>query len=219
MASNSKEVNPMSIAERVVFMPGQLTPNHSKLFHSLPAYIQEMLVADRDSHGNLQVSLIPTERLLMDMVAVRVKELDENVKFATLNHFFGYEGRCGAPTLFDAAYTFNLGLTAGSLILAGKTGYIASITNLNKGGEPVALPLTGLLNIERRHGKDEMVIEKALVKCESPAFKYFESRRADWAKEDHFCSPGPRQLWGPSAMQIPMSVALNRDYASLEFKF
>ena len=219
MAANATEVNPMSIADRVVFMPGQLTPNHSKLYHSLPSYIQEMLVADRDSHGNLQVSLIPTERLLMDMVASRVKELDPSVKFATLNHFFGYEGRCGAPTLFDAAYTFNLGLCAGSLILAGKTGYIASVTNLNKGGEPVALPLTGLLNIERRHGKDEMVIEKALVKCDSPVFKYFESRRADWAKEDLFCSPGPRQLWGPAAMQIPMSVALNRDYASLEFKF
>jgi pyrophosphate--fructose-6-phosphate 1-phosphotransferase len=178
-----------------------------------------MLVADRDSHGNLQVSLIPTERLLMDMVAKRVKELDSNVKFATQNHFFGYEGRCGAPTLFDAAYTYNLGLTAGSLILAGKTGYMASITDLNSGGKPVAIPLTGLLNIERRHGKDEMVIEKALVKCDSPAFEYFASRRAAWAAEDLFCSPGPRQLWGPASMQMPMTVALNRSYSSLEFKF
>ena len=122
-------------------------------------------------------------------------------------------------TLFDAAYTYNLGLTAGSLILTGKTGYIASITDLNAGGFPVALPLTGLLNIERRHGKDEMVIEKALVKLDSPAFKYFESRRAAWAAEDLFCSPGPRQLWGPAAMQIPITVALNRNYASLGFKF
>ena len=219
MAANAGEINPLSISERVVFLPGQLTPSHSKLYHSLPGYIQEMLVADRDSHGNLQVSLIPTERLLIDMVAVRVKELDETVKFATQNHFFGYEGRCGAPTLFDAAYTFNLGLTAGSLILSGKTGYIASITDLNSGGRPVALPLTGLLNIERRHGKDEMVIEKALVKLDSPAFKYFESRRSIWAAEDLFCSPGPRQLWGPAAMQVPITVALNRDYASLEFKF
>jgi pyrophosphate--fructose-6-phosphate 1-phosphotransferase len=219
MAANAVEVNPLSIQDRVVFMPGKLTPAHSKLYHSLPGYIQEMLVADRDSHGNLQVSLIPTERLLIDMVAVRVKELDESVKFASQNHFFGYEGRCGAPTLFDAAYTFNLGLTAGSLILSGKTGYIASITELNAGGFPVALPLTGLLNIERRHGKDEMVIEKALVKLDSPAFKYFESRRAAWSADDLFCSPGPRQLWGPAAIQIPITVALNRNYASLAFKF
>jgi pyrophosphate--fructose-6-phosphate 1-phosphotransferase len=219
MAADATEVNSMPIHDRVVFMPGKLTPNHAKLYHSFPDYIQEMLVADRDSHGNLQVSLIPTERLLMDMVEIRVKELDSSVKFGTQNHFFGYEGRCGAPTLFDAAYTYNLGLCAGSLILSGKTGYIASITDLNAGGKPVALPLTGLLNIERRQGKEEMVIEKALVKCDSAAFKYYESRRGDWAKEDLFCSPGPRQLWGPSSMQIPMTVALNRDYASLEFKF
>jgi pyrophosphate--fructose-6-phosphate 1-phosphotransferase len=219
MAAEAAKVNPMSISDRVAFMPAQLTPPHAKLYQSLPSYIQEMLVADRDSHGNLQVSLIPTERLLMDMVAKRVKELDAKVKFATQNHFFGYEGRCGAPTLFDAAYTFNLGLTAGSLILSGKTGYMASITDLEKGGRPCALPLTGLLNVERRHGKDEMVIEKALVKCDSPAFQYFASRRGDWAKEDLFCSPGPRQLWGPASVQIPMSVALNRKYGSLNFKF
>ncbi|MGL4370499.1 MAG: diphosphate--fructose-6-phosphate 1-phosphotransferase [Spirochaetota bacterium] len=219
MAADAVEINQMSIHDRVVFMPGKLTPNHSKLYHSLPSYIQEMLVADRDSHGNLQVSLIPTERLLIDMAAEKVKDIDSAVKFSTQNHFFGYEGRCGAPTLFDAAYTFNLGLTAGSLILAGKTGYIASITDLNTGGRPIALPLTALLNIERRQGKDEMVIEKALVKLDSPAFTYFASRRAAWAADDLFCSPGPRQLWGPAAMQIPMTVALNRNYASIGFKF
>jgi diphosphate-dependent phosphofructokinase len=219
MAADAVEINEMGVEERTYNVPGKLTPNHARLFKKLPKYIQNMLVADRDSHGNLQVSLIPTERLLLDMTADRVKELDPTVKFATQNHFFGYEGRCGAPTLFDAAYTYNLGLTAGSLILAGRTGYIASVTNLDKGGTPVALPLTGLLNIERRHGKDEMVIEKALVKCESPAFKYFESRRGIWAAEDHFCSPGPRQLWGPSAHQMPMTVALNRGYVGLEFKF
>ena len=189
------------------------------LFASLPGYIQEMLVADRDSHGNLQVSLIPTERLLMDMVASRVGELDPKVKFATHNHFFGYEGRCGAPTLFDAAYTYNLGLTAGSLILDGRTGFMASVRDLAEGGRPLAIPLTGLLNVERRHGQDEMVIEKALVKCDSPAFRYFASRREAWAKEDVFSSPGPRQLWGPAAMQLPMTVALNRNYPSLAFKF
>jgi pyrophosphate--fructose-6-phosphate 1-phosphotransferase len=219
MASSATAIQPMKEADRVTFVPRKLDAHLATLFHSLPSYIQLMLVADRDSHGNLQVSLIPTERLLMDMVAVRVAELDPSVKFSTLNHFFGYEGRCGAPTIFDAAYTFNLGLTAGSLILAGKTGYMASIRDLEAGGRPVAIPLTGLLNVERRHGKDEMVIEKALVKLDSPAFRYFASRRAAWAAEDLFSSPGPRQLWGPAAMQLPMSVALNRSYASLAFRF
>ncbi len=219
MADKAAAVGPMKEADRVAFIPRHLKPELATLFHSLPGYIQRMLVADRDSHGNLQVSLIPTERLLMDMVAIRVAELDASVKFSTHTHFFGYEGRCGAPTLFDAAYTYNLGLTAGSLILAGKTGYMASIRDLEAGGRPVAIPLTGLLNVERRHGKDEMVIEKALVKLDSPAFRYFASRREAWAAEDLFCSPGPRQLWGPAAMQLPMTVALNRSYASLAFRF
>ncbi len=195
-----------------------LSTDSSLLFNSLPVYIQEMLLAERDSHGNLQVSLIPTERLLIDMTIRRVKELDAKVKFNTLNHFFGYEGRCGAPSLFDAAYTFNLGLTTGSLILSGKTGYMAVVTDLNKGGKIMALPLTGLLNIERRHGKAEMVIEKALVKMNSPAFKFFASRRKAWATTDQFSSPGPRQLWGPAAQQLPISVALNQQYKNLVFK-
>lgn len=196
----------------------KLSGNSAELFKSLPGYIQEMLLAERDSHGNLQVSLIPTEKLLIDMTKRRVKELDASVKFNTLNHFFGYEGRCGAPSLFDAAYTFNLGLTAGSLLLAGKTGYMAAIADLNKGGQVLAVPLTGLLNIERRHGKDEMVIEKALVKTKSAAFKFFASRRKAWALTDQFTSPGPRQLWGPAAHQLPIAVALNQKYKNLDFK-
>ena len=219
MAASGAAIQAMKEGDRVAFVPRQLEATLAGLFHSLPSYIQRMLVADRDSHGNLQVSLIPTERLLKDMVATRVAELDPSVKFSTHTHFFGYEGRCGAPTLFDAAYTFNLGLTAGSLILAGRTGYMASVRDLEAGGRPVAIPLTGLLDVERRHGKDEMVIEKALVKCDSPAFRYFASRREIWAGEDVFCSPGPRQLWGPAAMQLPMTVALNRNYASLGFRF
>ena len=219
MAEEAAAIQPKKPVERVALVPRKLSPALSALFASLPGYIKEMLVADRDSHGNLQVSLIPTERLLMDMVASRVGELDPKVKFATHNHFFGYEGRCGAPTLFDAAYTYNLGLTAGSLILDGRTGFMASVRDLAEGGRPLAIPLTGLLNVERRHGQDEMVIEKALVKCDSPAFRYFASRREAWAKEDVFSSPGPRQLWGPAAMQLPMTVALNRNYPSLAFKF
>jgi pyrophosphate--fructose-6-phosphate 1-phosphotransferase len=178
-----------------------------------------MLLADRDSHGNLQVSLIPTERLLIDMVSSRVKEIDSSVAFKTHTHFFGYEGRCGAPTLFDAAYTYNLGLVAGSLILDDRTGYMAAFTAFDKGGKPLAVPLTGLINVETRHGVDEHVIEKALVKLDSPAYEYFKSRRDDWAGSDQFSSPGPRQFWGPTANQVPMTVAINQGYGSLDFNF
>ena len=219
LASVEAEISKMTAEEKRPFVIGKLTSEHQKLMNSLPVYIVDMLLAERDSHGNLQVSLIPTEKLFIDMVAKRVKELDSTVPFATLNHFFGYEGRCGAPTLFDAAYCYNLGLTAGSLILSGKTGYIASVSDLDKGGKPIGIPLTGLLNIERRHGKDEFVIEKALVKTDSEAFKYFAERRAEWAKADVFASSGPRQLWGPAAKQIPVTVALNRKYSSLGFNF
>ena len=211
------ELSAKNNEEKRNFMYAKLTPEHAQLMASLPDYIEDMLLADRDSHGNLQVSLIPTERLLIDMVKVRVSELDPSAPFATLNHFFGYEGRCGAPTLFDAAYCYNLGLTAGSLILSGKTGYMASIADLNGGGEPLGIPLPGLLNIERRQGKDEFVIEKALADTKSPAMEFFTSRREAWADEDLFSSPGPRQLWGPVSRQIPMTVALNRKYSSLDF--
>jgi pyrophosphate--fructose-6-phosphate 1-phosphotransferase len=138
-------------------------------------------------------------------------------QFASNHHFFGYEGRCGAPTLFDAAYTLNLGLTAGSLMLAGKTGMMAGLKNLETGMLPVAIPLTALMNIERRHGHDEFVIEKALTELDAPAFQFFVSRRNEWARSDRFTSPGPRQLWGPAALQLPISVALNRGYQGLGF--
>ena len=203
---------------QIDFVCGKLSPVNAALLASLPINVVSMLLADRDSHGNLQVSLVPTERMLADLVKARVKQLDPQVPFGSHCHFFGYEGRCGAPTLFDAAYTYNLGLTAGSLILDGRTGYMASVSALDAGGQPLAIPLTGLLNIERRHGQDEFVIEKALVKMDSPAMQFFVSRRADWSADDLFSSPGPRQLWGASAEQMPISVALNSGAKSLDFK-
>ncbi|MFC1517237.1 diphosphate--fructose-6-phosphate 1-phosphotransferase [Candidatus Margulisiibacteriota bacterium] len=218
VAAFEKILDAKNIAEKKDFIYSKLTPENAKLMASLPDYIEEMLLAERDSHGNLQVSLIPTEKLLIDMVKTRVKELAPEVKFKTHNHFFGYEGRCGAPTLFDAAYTYNLGMIAGSLALAGKTGYMASFTDLDKGGKVLAIPLTGLLNVEVRHGKEEMVIEKALVRTDSPAFRFFEAHRKRWSSEDKFASPGPRQLWGPAAGQIPITIALNQGYKTLAFK-
>lgn len=218
------------------FIYKKLKPEMAQLMASLPDEFEEMLLLDRDAHGNLQVSQIPTEKLLIEMVSEKLKEMKRHPdliesfgfnieekkrfldsKFATNSHFFGYEGRCGAPTLFDAAYTLNLGLLAGSLILDGKTGYIVSITDFDKGGKALALPLTGLLNIERRQGKNEMVIKKGLVEVDSPAFQFFAERRKTWAISDHFSSPGPRQLWGPISKQMPITVALNRGYSDIVF--
>jgi pyrophosphate--fructose-6-phosphate 1-phosphotransferase len=242
MAASEKmlsEINTM--ADKKHFIYGKISPTATKLMASLPDEFENMLLLDRDSHGNLQVSQIPTEKLLIEMVTTRLHEMKTDPKpffgtgegqidlkpeevevfvkskFASNNHFFGYEGRCGAPSRFDAAYCFNLGITAGSLVMAGKTGYMAAITNLEKGGKALALPLTGLIHLERRHGKDEMVIEKALVELESPAFKFFNACRDRWSREDCFASPGPRQLWGPVSSQMPMTVALNQGYAGLHF--
>lgn len=218
LAHHAAEFAAQADDAKPAFVGSRLSPENASLLASLPHYIVNMLLAERDSHGNLQVSLIPTEQLLIDMARQRVRELDANVPFAAHSHFLGYEGRCGAPTLFDAAYTYNLGLTAGSLILDGRTGYMATITGLASGGTPQAIPLAGLLNIERRHGKDEFVIEKALVRMDSPAMQYFVSRREAWAASDLFASPGPRQFWGPTTDQLPISVALNSGADALMFR-
>jgi pyrophosphate--fructose-6-phosphate 1-phosphotransferase len=179
------------------------------LFGQLPHYIQDMLIADRDSHGNLEVSQIPTERLIADMVAARV---DGKVKLLPQTHFFGYEGRCGAPTRFDAMLSYNLGLVAGSLVLDGRTGYMAGFTNYDEGGSPVAIPLVGIMGAERRNGKDEFVISKRLVQLDDPAFLYFAQHRDEWKRDDAFASPGPRQFWGPTAYEMPLTVVINHGY-------
>lgn len=213
----------MDKIQKYEFIVASLNRENVNLYQSLPANIQEMLLLDRDSHGNLPLSQIPTEMLVIEMVSRQISEQKkimphlESFKFNAINHFFGYEGRCGAPTLFDAAYCLNLGLVAGSLALGRYTGYMAALTDLQHGGKIQALPLTGLLNIESRHGKDEFVIEKALVKLDSPAFLFFAERRNIWAESDVFCSPGPRQLLGGTAKQVPISVALNSGYSDLLF--
>ncbi|MCD4814087.1 diphosphate--fructose-6-phosphate 1-phosphotransferase [bacterium] len=242
MAKSAKLLSEIhSINEKKDFIYGKISADSAKLMASLPNEFEDMLLLDRDSHGNLQVSQIPTEKLLIEMVNTRLHEMKvepesfvgqaegqidltpeeivcfQKSKLSTNHHFFGYEGRCGAPSRFDAAYTFNLGLTAGSLALAGKTGYIVAVNALDCGGEALAIPLTGLIVMERRHGNDELVIEKALVETDSPAYKFFISVRERWSTEDYFSSPGPRQLWGPAAMQMPALVALNQGYGDLKF--
>ncbi len=211
------DVATASMAGRVEMFGKSLNSEMKTLFTGLPESIQTKLLMDRDSHGNLQVSQIPSEELFIELTEKRVAELDPGVKFAPLNHFFGYEGRCGAPTRFDAVYTYNLGLVAGALAVRGKSGYMAGVTAIGSGGKGIAIPLAGLITTERRSGGDHMVIKKALVELDSPAFKFFESRREAWARSDVFSSPGPRQLWGPLGNQVPMTVALNLGSESLSF--
>lgn len=219
MAQFKDELNGYNIKEQLVFMYSKLTQNHGELLESLPDSIKFKLMADRDEHGNLPVSQIETETMLSGAVKARILELDGTTKFATLNHFFGYEARCGTSTVFDSSYTYNLGATAGSLILDGHTGYMASLTDLHQGAKPLGIPIASLLDIEIRKGKPATVIEKALVKLDSPAFVYFASRRKLWAENDLSNSPGPIQFWGPTSRQMPKTVALNREYDSLDFTF
>jgi len=213
-----------------------LSPQSAQFMASLPEEIEEMLILDRDEHGNVKVSQIETEKLLIDKIRYRVSEIKrhpdrffgkgegkydatpeqiEKIKtlsLSTQSHFLGYEGRSGKPTLFDAAFTFNLGLAAGSLVLAGETGYMAALTDFDKGGRVLALPLSGLITSEERKGKTEEVIEKSLVTLSSASFKAFAANRDKWAGEDLFSSPGPIQHWGPTSKQIPISVALDQGY-------
>ncbi|MGA2027546.1 MAG: diphosphate--fructose-6-phosphate 1-phosphotransferase [Syntrophobacteraceae bacterium] len=187
-----------------------LTAESAKLMASLPLDLQDMLILDRDDHGNVKVSQIETEKLLIEKIGHRIPDL------STQSHFFGYEGRSSKPTEFDAAFTFQLGLTAASLVLARKSGYMAAITDFDRGGRVLGLPLTGLITAEMRKGKEEFVIEKSLVELESPSFRAFAQNRDKWAEEDLFSSPGAIQYWGPISKQIPIIVALDRDYPDFD---
>jgi diphosphate-dependent phosphofructokinase len=184
-----------------------LRPDLGALLKSLPAGIQSQLMLDRDPHGNVKVSQIETERLLVEMVERRLKEMKKSGaypgKFAAVTHFFGYEGRCGAPSNFDANYCYALGYNAAVLALNGLTGYLSSVKGLTK---PAArwscggVPLTMMMNMERRHGKEKPVIQKALVLLDGAPFRAFEERREDWALNDRYLFPGPIQFFGPSSV-------------------
>jgi pyrophosphate--fructose-6-phosphate 1-phosphotransferase len=193
--------------ERREFLAGKLSEASAALFRFLPAGIAKQLTADRDPHGNVQVSLIQTETLLGDMVKVRLKEMKKEGtfkgKFSTQYHFFGYEGRCAAPSNFDADYCYSLGVTASVLIGQGKTGYMASVRNLTAPAEnwvAGGVPVTMMMNMERRHGHMKPVIQKALVELDGAPFGYFAENRRKWAEETCFVYPGPIQYFGPSAV-------------------
>ncbi|PRZ00309.1 diphosphate--fructose-6-phosphate 1-phosphotransferase [Marinilabilia salmonicolor] len=206
LAKYENEVNALdSNKERREFVAGKLSAESSKVFTGLPNSFANQLLLDRDPHGNVQVSMIDTEQLLSDMVKSRVKKLKKegkfNGKFSGQSHFFGYEGRCAAPSNFDADYTYSLGRTAAVLIANGKTGYMASVRNLTApADEWIAggVPVTMLMNMERRHGAMKPVIQKALVKLDGKPFKTFAESRKEWGENTEFVYPGPIQYFGPT---------------------
>ena len=184
-----------------------LTAHSAEVYNSLPAAIAKQLTLDRDPHGNVQVSLIETEKLLIEMVgkelAARKAAGTYKGKFAGLAHFFGYEGRCAAPSNFDADYCYSLGFNAAQLIGAGKSGYMSSIRNTTaSANEWIAggVPVTMMMNMEKRHGHMKPVIQKALVTLGGKPFKFFASKREEWAAKTSYVYPGPIQYWGPSAV-------------------
>jgi len=205
LAADAEKVNTMDKADKVKFAHAKLSKDSAAVFLTLPAEIQIQLCNDRDPHGNVQVSLIETEKLLAQMVGSKLKALKVagkyNGKFSTQVHFFGYEGRCAAPSNYDADYCYSLGFNAAALIGAGRTGYMSSVRNTTKpASEWIAggIPITMMMNIERRHGHDKPVIRKALVELDGKPFQFFASKRDQWAKETAYVYPGPIQYFGPS---------------------
>lgn len=207
--------------DRLQFVNSKLSAASSQAFSSLPLAIQLQLMADRDPHGNVQVSKIETEKLLVDLVGDLLREWKAkdqyNGKFGTQTHFFGYEGRCAAPSNFDADYCYGLGYTAAALIDAGLTGYMSCLQGLtNPADQWVAggVPLTMMMNMERRKGKEHPVIKKALVEANSPAFRELVANREKWAMDDDFQYPGPIQYFGPSEVCDQTTLTLELEAKS-----
>ncbi len=205
IAANQAEFDKITPEEKIAFIAANLSETNAAIFKSLPAGVSRQLALERDPHGNVQVSLIETEQLLADMVAVKLaawkKEGKFAGKFATQHHFFGYEGRCAAPSNWDADYCYSLGFNAAQLIGAGKTGYMSSIKNTFKPADQWiagGIPITMMMNMEKRNGEMKPVIKKALVELDGKPFKFFASKRAEWAKETAFVYPGPIQYFGPA---------------------
>ncbi|WP_279139464.1 diphosphate--fructose-6-phosphate 1-phosphotransferase [Faecalicoccus pleomorphus] len=191
--------------DKYAFIENGLTKESMDVFAILPEGIQQQLFLERDPHGNVQVSLIESEKLFSALVADKLAERKEagtyKGKFNALHHFFGYEGRCAFPSNFDADYCYSLGYNAFMLIQYGYTGYLSKISNLSKpANEWVAggMPITKMMNIERRHGEDKPVIKKALVELEGKPFKYFEAHREEWAENTCYVYPGAIQYYGPA---------------------
>jgi pyrophosphate--fructose-6-phosphate 1-phosphotransferase len=207
-------------SHRLEWVAGKLSTESSAVFQSLPASIATQLTLDRDPHGNVQVSLIETEKLLGEMVKTKLDEMKTNGdfkgKFGTQYHFFGYEGRCAAPSNFDADYCYSLGYTASVLIGAGKTGYMSSVRNTTSPADQWiagGVPVTMMMNMEKRHGHMKPVIQKALVELDGAPFKYLAANRDKWAIETSYLYPGPIQYWGPTEVCDQTTVTLQLEKA------
>ena len=222
LAAHADETASLSGSALEEFIISHLSPENAETIKSLPANVARQLMLDRDPHGNVQVSLIETEKLLSEMVARRLREMKKDGKydgkFSPLHHFFGYEGRCADPSNFDADYCYTLGFNAACLINAGVTGYMSSVRNLVKpsvqwttGG----IPITMMMNIEHRNGADKPVIQKALVKLDDAPFKKFASQRDDWAMNTCYIYPGPIQYFGPSEVCDQPSLTLIYEHTRL----
>ncbi|MBO4675003.1 MAG: diphosphate--fructose-6-phosphate 1-phosphotransferase [Elusimicrobiaceae bacterium] len=192
-------------AEKKEFILAKLPKKLADLMRSLPDGIARQLMLDRDPHGNVQVSLIETEKLLVEMIRKELAALKKagkyTGKFSAITHFFGYEGRCGVPSTFDATYTYVLGYNAAVLALNRCSGYLSSVRKLTRKSqdwEVGGIPLTMMMNIERRKGKEKPVIKKALVELKGEPFKYLVKNRVIWAEQDQFIFPGPIQFFGPA---------------------
>ena len=194
-------------ASKEHFIERGLTDKSMRVFALLPEFVQKQLFLERDPHGNVQVSLIESEKLISSLVAdtldVRKAKGKYKGKFSPLHHFFGYEGRCAFPSNFDADYCYSLGYNAFMLIQYGYTGYLSKVSNLAKPAEEwVAggMPITKMMNIERRNGEDKPVIRKALVELDGAPFRYFAQKRDTWAVETAYTYPGAIQYYGPSSV-------------------
>ncbi|WP_286833892.1 MULTISPECIES: diphosphate--fructose-6-phosphate 1-phosphotransferase [unclassified Proteiniphilum] len=205
LADNQEEFDLVRRSGKRDYIISKLSPENAEIYASLPETVARQLTLDRDPHGNVQVSLIETEKLLAEMVKKRLDtwkgEGKYNGKFASITHFFGYEGRCAAPSNYDADYCYSLGYTASMLIAAGKTGYMSSVRNTTApASEWIAggIPITMMMNMEHRNGELKPVIQKALVDLEGAPFKYFKSQRDKWAEATDYVYPGPIQYFGPA---------------------
>ena len=199
------EVKDMGRTETIDFAKSHLTDENLAVFNSLPTGVARQLALDRDPHGNVQVSLIETEKLLSTMVAQKLERMKKegtfSGKFSAQHHFFGYEGRCAAPSNFDADYCYALGTSAAQLIANGKTGYMAIVKNTTAPAEQWiagGVPITMMMNMEKRNGEMKPVIRKALVELDGAPFKTFAAQRDRWARETAYVYPGPIQYWGPT---------------------
>ena len=219
LAVKGEEYAAVEAADKRQYIIDHLSKENGEVYASLPAGVARQLTMDRDPHGNVQVSLIETEKLLSEMVGNKLaawkKEGKYTGSFNPQHHFFGYEGRCAAPSNYDADYCYALGYNASQLIAAGKTGYMSSIRNTTApAAEWIAggIPITMMMNMERRHGEMKPVIQKALVDLEGAPFKAFAANRDTWAKETCYVYPGPIQYFGPTEVcdQTTKTLALEQ---------